>query len=79
MPHLDSHLIEQLLHEEESSTLDFKNRQYKFLKADDVTKSELLKDILAFTNSWRRTTAYILTGVKEVKVCVVKLLELQKT
>ena len=26
----------------------------------------MLKDILAFANSWRTTTAYILVGVEEV-------------
>ena len=30
-------------------------------------KAELLKDLLAFANAWRLTTAYILIGVREVK------------
>ncbi|MGK0443155.1 MAG: hypothetical protein ACJA1U_000077 [Bermanella sp.] len=60
-------LINNLLYEEESTTLDFKSEQYKFVKAQDRDKSELLKDILAFVNSWRRTDAYILIGVAEVK------------
>ena len=64
---IDKNILEQLLHEEESSTLDFKRDQYPFDGADDKTKSELLKDILAFSNAWRRTTAYILIGVDEVK------------
>lgn len=59
--------IEELLYEEESATLDFKSEQYKFALADDRQKSELLKDILAFANSWRRVDAYILIGVKESK------------
>ncbi len=63
----DHALIEGLLHEEEGPALDFKRDQYPFDGQDDQTKSELLKDILAFTNSWRRTTAYILVGVREVK------------
>ena len=41
--------------------------QYPFEHATDEEKSELLKDILAFANAWRRTTAYILIGVDEVK------------
>ena len=45
--------------------LDFKRDQYAFVGADDRTKSELLKDILAFANSWRHATAYILIGVEE--------------
>lgn len=64
---IDKQLIEALLYEEESSELDFKSEQYPFLKADDNKKSELLKDILAFTNAWRRTDAYILIGIREVK------------
>ena len=64
---IDKNTLEQLLHEEESPTLDFKRDQYPFDGADDKTKSELLKDILAFANAWRRTTAYILIGVDEVK------------
>jgi predicted HTH transcriptional regulator len=36
-------------------------------KLADDEKSELLKDILGFANAWRRATAYILIGVKEVR------------
>ena len=64
---LDSKLLEGLLHEAEGTSLDFKSAQYSFEYATDEEKSELLKDILAFANSWRRTTAYILIGVEEVK------------
>lgn len=59
--------IEELLYEEESTTLDFKSEEYKFVGADDFVKSELLKDILSFANAWRRTDAYILIGVEDVK------------
>ena len=64
---MDNYLIEQLLNENESTSLDFKQAQYPFDGESDDVKSELLKDILAFTNSWRRTDAYILIGVQEVK------------
>lgn len=64
---IDKNTLEQLLHEEEGSALDFKRDQYPFEGVDDKDKSELLKDILAFANAWRRTTAYILIGVDEVK------------
>ena len=63
----DSKLLESLLYEEEGTALDFKSTQYPFNGAADNQKAELLKDILAFANSWRRTTAYILIGVEEVK------------
>jgi predicted HTH transcriptional regulator len=59
--------LEQLLHEEEGASLDFKRDQYPFAAATDDQKSELLKDILAFVNAWRRTSAYILIGVEEVR------------
>ena len=64
---MDQSLFEQLLYEEESSSLDFKKEQYLFSKASDTLKSELLKDILGFANSYRRTEAYILIGVEEVR------------
>jgi hypothetical protein len=58
--------MEQLLHEGESSTLDYKRDQYPFAGATDEEKSELLKDILAFANGWRHADAYILIGIEEV-------------
>lgn len=60
-------LFERLLYEEESTTLDFKKEQYRFAKASDEEKSELLKDILGFANAWRRSEAYILIGVEDVR------------
>ncbi|HEV7488579.1 MAG TPA: ATP-binding protein [Thermoanaerobaculia bacterium] len=59
--------IEELLNEEESTSLDFKRDQYPFVGATDDQKSELLKDILAFANAWRRSDAFILIGVAEVR------------
>lgn len=59
--------IEELLYEEEGATLDFKREQYAFSSSNDHQKSEILKDILAFSNAWRRVDAYILIGVEEVK------------
>ena len=64
---LDSETMESLLNMEEGPTLDFKGKQYRFNKASDEDKSELLKDILAFANTQRYRTAYILVGVEEVK------------
>jgi hypothetical protein len=55
--------IANLLYEEEGSSLDFKSAQYHFYDASEAEKSELLKDILAFSNAWRRTDAFILIGV----------------
>lgn len=64
---MNHHLFEELLHEEEGPSLDFKREQYRFNSCDDEARSELLKDILAFANAWRRSDAYILIGVEEVK------------
>lgn len=60
-------LFERLLYEEESTTLDFKQEQYRFAKASEEDKSELLKDILGFANAWRRSEAYILIGVEDLR------------
>lgn len=64
---IDNDLIESLLYEEEGVELDLKRDQYVFINANDDDKSELLKDILAFANSWHRSDAFILIGVQEVK------------
>jgi hypothetical protein len=64
---MNGSLFERLLFEEESPTLDFKNEQYRFAKSTDDEKSELLKDIVGFANSWRRSDAYILIGVEDVR------------
>ncbi len=61
----DDPLLSSLLFEEEGPALDFKRDQYPFAGASDTEKAELLKDILAFTNSWRRSDAFILIGVDE--------------
>jgi hypothetical protein len=64
---MNNDIFERLLNEEEGTTLDFKEQQYLFVKASDEEKSELLKDILGFCNAWRRSDAYILIGVKEIR------------
>ncbi len=62
---IDENLIESLLFQEEDTTLDFKRDQYRFVKASYDEKSELLKDILTFSNAWRRSDAFILIGVEK--------------
>ena len=64
---MTNELFEILLFEEEGTTIDFKKEQYRFAKASEEAKSELVKDILGFANAWRRTTAYILVGVEEIR------------
>ena len=58
-------LLHRLLAEGESSHLDYKSEQYRFVTSTDGDKAELLKDILAMANAWRETDAHILIGVKE--------------
>lgn len=64
---MDAITFENLLNESESNSLDFKQEQYLFEGSTEFEKSEILKDILAFANAWRRTDAYIIIGAKEVK------------
>jgi hypothetical protein len=64
---MDDDLIERLLKDGESSSLDYKRDQYPFAGATDEQKGELLKDILAFANGERHAEAYILIGVEEVQ------------
>lgn len=63
---LNSSLIESLLYQGEGTALDFKRDQYSFISATEEQQSELLKDILAFANSWRQGEAYIVIGVEAV-------------
>lgn len=57
--------VKELLQESEGTALDFKRDQYRFIKASEDEKAELLKDILSFANAFRRTEAVILIGVEE--------------
>lgn len=63
---LPAQLIEGFLYQNEGTALDFKSKQYRFNDATDDDKSELLKDILSFVNSWRQGDAFILIGVQAV-------------
>ena len=63
---MDEQEVERLLYSGESDALDFKRDQYPLTNNDE--KGELVKDILAFANSWRTTEAFILVGVDETKV-----------
>lgn len=64
---MNTAFFEQLLYKEETSTLDVKKEQYRFVKETEDEKSELLKDILGFANASRWSEAYILIGVDEVR------------
>ena len=55
---MDTRQLDALLSEDEGTALDFKRDQYPFEDATDEQKSELLKDMLAFANAWRRECVY---------------------
>jgi hypothetical protein len=55
--------FERLLYESEGDSIDFKREQYPIDNVTDDVKSELVKDILAFANSFRRADAFIVLGV----------------
>jgi len=58
--------ITTLLNMSESDSLDFKSGQYKFWNpVTDDEKSELLKDIIAFANSFKTSDAFVVVGVSE--------------
>jgi hypothetical protein len=61
---VDPELVEDLLHENECTYLDFKRDQYQFVGATDVQKAELLKDIVAFANQDTKETAFVIIGAK---------------
>lgn len=61
-------MYEKLLYEDECNYIDFKKEQYKFIGEKDINvKCELLKDVLAFANSWASGPRYILIGVMDTK------------
>ena len=69
---LSNVMIESLLSQDEGPTLDFKGNQYQFKKSDipqitEELRSQLVKDLLAFANTHRDSSAFILIGVEEVK------------
>ena len=57
--------LNQLCLQGESFYVDYKREQYAFIGGSDDQKAELLKDVLCFANSFRKTPAYILIGVDE--------------
>lgn len=62
--------IEKLLCQDESDWLDIKQEQYLFAGAANYDGAELLRDILAFANSWRNVDGYILIGLEEVNCSI---------
>ena len=55
----------ELRYRSEGTGVDFKSAQYRFIRASEEDKSELLKDILAMANAWRDGPGYIVLGFKD--------------
>lgn len=62
---MSDEILNQLRYRSEGDDLDFKQAQYHFIDGNDMTKSEMLKDILAMANAWREGTGYIVLGFKD--------------
>ena len=60
---MNEQLLNRLRYKSEGPDIDFKSTQYGFAGANDLQKSEMLKDILAMANAWREGPAYILLGL----------------
>lgn len=58
-------ILDALRYKSEGTDLDFKQAQYRFVKATANDKAEFLKDIVAIANAWRDGTGYILVGFKD--------------
>ena len=59
--------FELLLSRNESSTLDFKKEFYHFDKDKILATSQIVKDVISFSNTIRTSTSYIIFGVKELE------------
>lgn len=62
---MSNEILNKLRYRSEGDDLDFKQAQYHFIDGNDITKSEMLKDILAMANAWREGTGYIVLGFKD--------------
>lgn len=60
--------FESLITRSESATLDFKESFYDFDKdTDKSATAKFVKDIISFSNTIRKETAYIIFGIKELE------------
>ncbi|MDQ7780258.1 MAG: ATP-binding protein [Planctomycetota bacterium] len=64
---IPSDIIDHLLYENEGPALHYRRDQYAFEGASEADKGELLKDMLALANAWRRGDAYMLAGAEPVR------------
>ena len=58
--------FERLINMSETSTLDFKTKMYDFKDDNDLRKTaKFVKDIIAFSNTIRNESSYIIIGIEE--------------
>ncbi|MEJ2794643.1 ATP-binding protein [Iodobacter sp. LRB] len=62
---MSDEILNKLRYRSESDDLDFKQAQYHFIGGTEMSKAEMLKDILAMANAWREGAAYIVLGFKD--------------
>lgn len=60
-------LFEKLLHSPENWTVDYKVRSYDFTGNKDKVEGGFIKDVMAFSNTIRKETSYIIAGIDEEK------------
>lgn len=59
--------FENILLQSETSILDFKKKMYDFDNEKQKANSDLIKDVISFSNTIRNETSYIVFGVKELE------------
>ncbi len=60
--------FENILLQSETSILDFKKKMYDFENEKQKANTDLIKDVISFTNTIRNETSYIIFGIKELEI-----------
>lgn len=58
--------FELLILKSEGETIDYKREQYELINSNDDNKAKLVKDIISFTNTIRKESAFIIIGIESV-------------
>jgi hypothetical protein len=56
--------FETLIMRSEGETIDFKREHYELVNGTDESKAKFIKDIISFTNTIRKESAFILIGIE---------------
>ena len=71
--------FENILLQSETSILDFKKKMYDFENEKQKANSDLIKDVISFTNTIRNETSYIIFGIKELEKGKLDLIGIETT